>query len=78
MRHEMQGYWCFPLLLRRVLRWEPVAQNRGEMWQSVGVGVGWSALIRCECYPFVTALKSNYFRKYQREGISVFSAGRLP
>ena len=39
MRHEMQGYWCFPLLLRRVLRWEPVAQNRGKcgnMW-----GLGW-------------------------------------
>ena len=40
VRHEMQGYWCFPLLLRSVLRWESVLQNRGEMWQYVGIGVG--------------------------------------
>ena len=40
IRYEIQGYLCFPLPLRGVLRWEPVPQNRGEMWQSVGVGVG--------------------------------------
>lgn len=40
IRHEIQGNWCFPLPLHRVLRWESVPQSRGEMWQYVGVGVG--------------------------------------
>lgn len=40
IRYEIQGYLCFPLPLRRVLRWESVAQNSGEMWQYVGDGVG--------------------------------------
>ena len=35
IRYEIQGYLCFPLPLRRVLRRESVPQNRGEcgnMW----------------------------------------------
>jgi len=40
IRYEIQGYLCFPLPLRGVLRWEPVPQNRGEVWQYVGIGVG--------------------------------------
>ena len=35
IRYEIQGYLCYPLPLRRVLRRESVPQNRGEcgnMW----------------------------------------------
>jgi len=39
IRHEIQGYLCFPLPLRRLLRWELMPRNGGEMWQNVGVGV---------------------------------------
>ena len=38
IRYEIQGYLCFPLPLRGVLRWEPVPQNRGECGNMFGLG----------------------------------------
>ena len=40
IRYGIQGYLCFPLPLRGVLRWEPVPQNRGECGNMFGLG--WS------------------------------------
>ena len=38
IRYEIQGYLCFPLPLRRVLRRESVPQNRGECGNMFGLG----------------------------------------
>lgn len=40
IRYEIQGYLCFPLPLRRVLRRESVPQNRGECGNMVGLRWG--------------------------------------
>lgn len=40
IRYEIQGYLCFPLPLRRVLRRESVPQNIGECGNMFGLG--WS------------------------------------
>ena len=40
IRCEIQGYLCFPLPLRRVLRRESVPQDRGECGNMVGLRWG--------------------------------------
>ena len=44
IRYEIQGYLCFPLPLRRVLRRESVPQNRRECGNMFGLG--WSRVLK--------------------------------